>query len=152
MIPSLRARDPGAPAAETLTVKLRKVLIVDEALPVRRALLDAFHKLGIPAADIVVVRTPEEAMEQFVRLNPTLVCAEFVGEGDEGLRMIEEMLSLDPRVRIVLATAEPLESPAVRRAIRMGAFAHVEKPLRHEKIRQVVSEIENETGGIERFR
>lgn len=136
-----------------MTIKLRKILVVDEALPVRRALLDTFHKLGIPAADVVGLTDADEALERFARLNPALVFSEFVGDTPEvGLAMIREMLALDPYVKVILVTAEPRDSPHVRAAIRAGVFALLEKPLRHEKIRHCLMEIENEAGGIERFR
>lgn len=150
MIPPLRSREVPQ---ETVTLKLRKILVIDEALPVRRALLDTFHKLGIPASDVVGITDAEEALERFARLNPALVFSEFVGETpDVGLGMIREMLALDPHCKVILVTAEPRDSPHVRAAIRAGAFALLEKPLRHEKIRQCLLEIENEAGGIERYR
>ncbi len=151
MIPQLRAKESGS--HDTVTLKIRKVLVIDEALPIRRTILDALHKLGINASEVVTVANAEDALEAFVQVKPTLVFTEFVGEIlEEGRALVCEMLAIDPHVRVVLVTAEARDSPVVRAAIRCGAFAYLEKPLRHEKIRQVISEIEAETGGIERFR
>jgi DNA-binding NtrC family response regulator len=150
MIPGL-ARDGAITAAVSL--KLRRVLIVDEALPVRRKLLEILHRAGLAGAQVQTVETPESAMEAFVREHPPLVFTELVGkDSDQGLAMVLEMLQVDPHAKIVLVTAENPESTVVRQAVRAGVFAVIRKPLRHDKIRQVLSEIESEEGGIERFR
>ena len=148
MIPGLG--DASAP--EIVSLRVRSVLMVDPALPVRRKLLDILHRAGVGAAEVHMADTPEKALETYVAEHPTLVFCEFVGEPSRGLEMVLEMLSLDPQAKIVLVTAEDTTSPIVRQAIRAGAFAVVSKPLRHEGIRQGLAEIESEEGGIERFR
>lgn len=147
MIPGLE-RD----APPTITLHLRKVLVVDEALPIRRKLLDILHRAGIPAQEVHMAESADAALELFAREHPTLIFCEFVGEGSHGLEMVLEMLSIDPHAKIVLVTAEDRASPSVRQAIRAGAFGIVQKPLRHEAIRQILNEIEAEEGGVERFR
>ena len=137
---------------EEVTVRIRQVLVVDEALPIRRKLLDILHRAGLSSSEVQMADTAELALEKFALQHPTLVFAELIGEPVEGLRMILEMMHLDPQAKIVLVTAEDAEGPIVRQAIRMGAFGVVRKPLRHEAIRQVLAEIEAEEGGIERFR
>lgn len=150
MIPGL-TRDAAAP--ETVSLRLRRVLLVDEALPIRRKMLEVLHRAGLHGTQVQSVETAEKALEVFARDHPTLVFTEFVGKGErEGLGMILEMLDVDPQAKIVLLTAEDPESPLVRQAVRAGVFAVVRKPIRHEKIRQVLGEIEADEGGIERFR
>lgn len=130
-----------------------RVLILDEALPVRNALLEILRKLGIPDASVVQATTPDEALAAFEESPPDVVFAEFVGvHAEDGLEVIHELLERHPRVRIVLLTAEPREAPEVRAAIRAGVFAYVEKPIRHEKIRAILQDLEAEEGGIERLR
>ena len=145
---------PGLESQHThqVTLRLRRVLVVDEALPVRRKLLDILHRAGVQASEIHMAHDAESAMESFALQHPTLIFAELVGDPSEGLAMVLEMLTLDPQVKIVLVTSEDLGSSIVRQAIRAGIFSVVRKPLRHEAIRSVLAEIESEEGGIERFR
>lgn len=129
------------------------VLIVDESLPVRKTLVEILQKLGVPAGHILQATSPDEALAAFREQRPHIVLTEFIGvHAEEGLEVIHEMLEHEPTARIVLLTAEPRESPEVRAAVRAGVFAYVEKPLRHDKIRSVLQELEAEEGGIERFR
>ncbi|HVM44749.1 MAG TPA: response regulator, partial [Candidatus Thermoplasmatota archaeon] len=149
VIPGL---DNARTAGEPLAVELRSVLVVDEALPIRRKLIDILQRAGVGATDVHEARSAREALELFARARPTVVLCELVEDASRGLEMVLEMLMLDPRARVVLVTAEDPDSPVVRAAIRAGAFGVVRKPLRHEAIRQVLAEIEAEEGGIERYR
>lgn len=153
VIPAFGGSRPSEASAPEGHVVSSVVLILDEALAVRRLLQEILVKLGTAERDLRLVETPEEALEIFKKERPRLTFTEFIGtHPDEGLDMIHAMLDADPQAKIVLLTAEPKDAPEVRAAIRAGAFAHVEKPLRHEKIRAILAEIDAEEGGIERFR
>lgn len=146
---------PGSARAEPLevNVELRRVLVVDDALPIRRKLEEILGRSGLSGGQVRCATTPEEAIEAFALDHPDLVFAELIGSDPvEGLEMVLEMLTVDPKAKIVLVTAEPTDSPLVRQAVRKGVFAVLPKPVRNDRIRQVLAEIENEDGGIERFR
>lgn len=141
------------PEARESSVELRRILVVDEAMPIRRKLGEILARTGLAPGQLRVVATADEALEVFALEHPDLVFAELVGPDPQvGLEMVLEMLSIDPHARIVLVTAEDPEGPLVRQAIRGGVFAVLAKPLRHDKVRQILSEIDSEEGGIERFR
>lgn len=130
-----------------------RVLIVDEATPVVRALREILHKLGLPREDVVHASTPTEALAWFKKEPPKVVFAEFIGtHNEDGLEVIHEMLERAPDAKIVLLTAEGRDCPEVRAALRAGIFAHLEKPLRYEKVRQVMQDLASEEGNIERLR
>ena len=138
--------DAGSPASS-------RILVVDEAQVVRATLVEILRKLGVPDEDVEEATSAEEALAAFRRAPPHVVFAELVGvHPEDGLEVIHEMLERAPRAKVVLVTAEPRDSPEVRAAIRAGVFALVEKPLRHEKIRQVLQDLHAEEGGVERLR
>ena len=152
MIPAVGASPRSTPASAGAAAHPR-VLVVDEALPVRSTLVEILHKLGTPDHDIAVATNEDEALAWFKADSPRLVFAEFIGvHNEDGLEVLHEMLERAPGVKIVLVTAEPRDAPEVRAALRAGIFAYVEKPVRHEKIRAVLQDLEAEEGGIERMR
>lgn len=150
MIPGMN--EANASPSGSITIRLRHVLVVDEAVPIQRKLLDILHRSGIATTEITMCSTTDDALEAFALKHPTLVFCELVGEPSRGLGMVLEMLAIDPQAKIVLVTAEDPAAPVVRSAIRAGAFGVVRKPLRFESIRGVLAEIENEEGGVERYR
>ena len=146
---------PGSAQPEPMRVRvqLRMILVVDEALPIRRKLMEILSRTGVSSDEMRAVENAEEALDVFAKQHPTVVFTELIGDDAQaGLDMVHEMLALDPLVRIVLVTAEDPSGPLVRAAVRAGVFAVVPKPLRHEKVRQVLAEIDSEEGGIQRFR
>jgi len=135
-----------------LAVAVRRILIVDSSLPVRTVLTDILMKLGQPPDTLIAVGSHEDALKEFHKSHPEMVFTEMAVNGKDSLHFIETMLNAEPRLKIVIVTAEDRTSPNVREAIRMGAFDYVEKPLRMEKIRAAFSAILVEEGGVERMR
>lgn len=151
MIPAV---GPQAPAeVDEPLLGVPRVLIVDDAAPIVRALRDILHRLGIPREDVVHASTPAEALAWFKDEAPRVVFAELIGvHNEDGLEVVLEMLERAPTAKVILLTAEGRDCPEVRAALRAGIFAHLEKPLRMEKVRHVMQELEAEEGSIERYR
>jgi two-component system, chemotaxis family, chemotaxis protein CheY len=148
-------RVPGAADEEhapTVSIQLRQVLIADEAVPVRRKLLECLHRAGFPIQAVSMASDREEALEAFVLKHPRLVFCELLGNDEDGLAFILELLSIDPQAKVVLVTAHDPQAEPVKRALRAGVYGIVQKPLRHHTVRQLLAEIEADEGGIERFR
>lgn len=130
-----------------------RILVVDEAPPVRKKLLEILELSHAGKYHVASAADAEAALEAFALSRPNIVLTELVGATpEEGLAMIGEMLAIDHDVRIILVTAEDPEGPLVRQAVRRGVFGVVQKPLRHEKIRQLLQEIHAEESGLARFR
>lgn len=149
MIPAMGGREVSASEARGPA----RILVVDEAVPVRNVLIEILRKLGMAEGEVWQASSAEEALALFKRESPTIVFTELVGvRPEDGLEVVHEMLDRAPTIKIVLVSAEARDSAEVRAAIRAGVFAFIEKPLRHEKIRQVMQELQAEEGGIERLR
>lgn len=151
MIPALGPSSLGSEARSPLDHGT--VLVVDESLPVRAKLVEVLEKLGTAGGKILQATTPEEALAAFRAHRPQVVFAELIGvHPEDGLEVIHAMLDIDPATRVVLVSAEPRESAEVRAAVRAGVFAVIEQPLRAEKVRHVLQELEGEESAIERLR
>lgn len=129
----------------------RSTLVFESSPAARKALLDSLRKLGIPTDETAIATTLEEAFHSFTADAPRLVFME-LPDAAGGIEALEEMLARRPEARVVLVTAESCDSPGVRRAVRAGVFALVEKPLRSDRLRQVLNELEAEESSIERLR
>ena len=109
--------------------------------------MEILHNLGARDNDLAIASDEEEALAWFGGTAPSVVFAEFIGaKNDDGLDLLHEILERAPECKIVLVTAEPRDSPEVRAALRAGIFAYVEKPVRHEKIRDILGDIQRQRG------
>ena len=127
----------------------RRVLVLDESDAVRAKLADALAERGLRA---ILAATPAEADARLAEGEPDLVLLELLGEPAAGLALLDRALAAHPRAPFVLVTAEGPESPLVRRAVRMGVFAVLHKPLRRDELRRVLDEVEAERGDLVQLR
>lgn len=152
MIPAIGGGQADAMLDEPL-LGVPRVLIVDEAVPIVRALREILHRLGVAREDVVHASTPAEALAWFKGESPHVVFAELIGtHNEDGLEVVLEMLERAPDAKVILLTAEGRDCPEVRAALRAGIFAHLEKPLRMDKVRAVMQDVAAEEGNIERYK
>lgn len=131
-----------------------RALVLEESASVQHTLLTILRRLGYRDDDVALATTHEEALAWFAdaAAAPEIVFAEFLGvHAEDGLDTIHEMLDRAPGLHLVLVTAEPPDAPEVRAALRAGAFAYVEKPVRQEKIRKAIDDAKDSAADIQRI-
>lgn len=129
-------------------MSLDRLLVIDESAAVRTRIADTARERGFDARE---ASSPEEA-EAALRDAPVVVFTELLGDPSEAIeRVVADMQRL-PRSAFVLVTVEPPESEHVRRAIRMGAFDVLHKPVRREDVRRVLDDLDAEAGELVHLR
>lgn len=68
-----------------------------------------------------------------------------------GLSRFEAAMARDPAAPVVILTADPT-APATRRAVRLGAFGVLEKPIRREDALRLVDDARAESEPLVRLR
>ncbi|HTT74004.1 MAG TPA: response regulator [Thermoplasmata archaeon] len=138
-------------------------LVVDDSPTVRRTIVQALEKEGVPTARIAESESAAHAIESFDRVRPDVVFLDISltrGEPSPGayidlLRVAStrpesgndvarHMVSRNPSVKIVVCTGNPPDDPRVRELIRAGAFQVLQKPIHLAQIREVLRQIRDE--------
>jgi len=110
-----------------------KVLIVDDSVIIRQAIqkyLDEFN--------IEVVGTAEDgkvALDLFREKHPDIVTLDITMPEMDGLTVLEEMMRIDPNVRVMVVTALSDKSTGLK-AIKLGARSFLPKPFTPEKLKE----------------
>lgn len=77
------------------------------------------------------------ALEQFDALNPDIVTMDITMPHMDGLTCMQEMLARKPETRIIVVTA--LNSRSIQMdALEQGAVAFLNKPIKTEKLKEIV--------------
>lgn len=135
----------------SLNVFTGKILIIDDAPAVVSSMKMALGALGITEGQITVGHSAEEAWQLIAADPPDLIFLD-VGLGDgQGDELAKAWLKEEPTRRIVMITGLDLGDPRVREAVSAGVYDVIQKPIRFQRIRQVMDLIASETQGLRRL-
>lgn len=130
-----------------------RFLVVDDSPTIRATLRATLAKAMMATPDLVEAATMEEGIAAFAKGDFTLVFLDMIlGEKGTGLAVAQAMLRERPGARVVLMTSLPADHPDVVDAIGMGAFALLHKPLRVEKVANILREVDEEDRNMQRIR
>lgn len=107
------------------------VLIVDDSALIRQM----FREMLSSEPDIVVVDTaidPFEAREKIKRYNPDVLTLDIEMPKMDGLSFLEKIMTLRPMPVIMASSLTQRGAEATIRALEIGAFDYISKPLFHQ--------------------
>jgi NtrC-family two-component system response regulator AlgB len=115
-----------------------RLLIVDNEESIRRATTLAFEEMG---CHITGVSSREEALKQMEDNQFDVAFLDLKLGGQDGMKVLPELLKLDQRLQVVVFTAFASIETAVE-AMRRGAVDYVAEPFTPIQLRQVVERIQ----------
>ncbi|HFD04520.1 MAG TPA: response regulator [Firmicutes bacterium] len=115
-----------------------RVLIVDDALFMRRMLRDILEKNGYIVCG--EASNGREAVEKYQELNPDLVTMDIIMPDMSGIDAVKEIMSIDSNARILMVSAMGQQSLVVE-AIQAGAKDYVVKPFQAARVIEAVERI-----------
>ena len=116
----------------------KKVLVVDDALFMRRMLSDILKKEGIEICG--EAENGKDAIEKYSSLKPDLVTMDIVMpkiEEIDGIGAVKEIVKVDPQAKIIMVSAMGQHSLVVE-AIQAGAKDFVTKPFQPSRVIEAV--------------
>jgi two-component system chemotaxis response regulator CheB len=127
---------------------MRRFLVVEDSATVRLVIKSAIRKVD-PSALVDEAEDAKSAMTMFRPDAHEVVFLDLVlAGGTKGLVALDAILDKKPDARVVLVTGLPMDSIQVVSAISRGAAGVIQKPVRAEAVREILSTLELETGTI----
>lgn len=111
-----------------------KVLVVDDALFMRKMVSDILKKEGLEICG--EAENGKEAVEKYKELKPDLVTMDIVMpkiEEIDGIGAVKEIMKVDPQAKIIMVSAMGQHSLVVE-AIQAGAKDFVTKPFQPSRV------------------
>ncbi|GAB4557338.1 MAG: response regulator [Anaerolineae bacterium] len=113
---------------------MAKILVIDDSDLARKLVRQILEPDG---HQILEATNGLAALESYSLEQPDLVMLDLTMEGMHGLEVLSQLRALDPRARIVVATADIQD--ATRRLVgELGAVGFVTKPFRADAVRETV--------------
>ncbi len=109
---------------------LRKCLIIDDEQNIRLTLKGVLEdeKFAVETAS-----SGAAGLEKIRSFQPDIVLLDIWMEGDDGLCVLEKIKKLDPDIEVIMMSGHGTVETAVK-AIKLGAFDFLEKPLHFDKV------------------
>ena len=117
---------------------MARVLVVDDALFMRRMLSDILKKEGIEVCG--EAENGKDAIQKYQQLKPDLVTMDIVMpkiEEIDGVGAVKEIIKADPQAKIIMISAMGQHSLVVE-AIQAGAKDFVTKPFQPSRVIEAV--------------
>ncbi len=115
-----------------------RVLIVDDALFMRKMLTDILNKNGYEV--VGEASDGKEAYDKYKELRPDVVTMDITMPGTTGIEGTQMIVSEFPDARIIMCSAMGQESMVIE-AIKAGAKNFVVKPFQADKILEVLQQV-----------
>jgi len=120
---------------------MAKVLVVDDALFMRKMLIDILKKEGFEVCG--EAENGKDAIEQYKQLKPDLVTMDIVmPKMDEvdGIGAVREIMKMDPQAKIIMVSAMG-QHVLVVEAIQAGAKDFITKPFQPSRITEALKRL-----------
>jgi DNA-binding NtrC family response regulator len=114
-----------------------KVLIIDDEVELLELLRLMVSNKQV---QVFTARDSEQALQLFHAERPTIVFCDYLMPKMDGIELMERFLAIDPEVDVVIFTGVGSVDSAVK-AIKMGAYDYVTKPMDIGKISMIIDRI-----------
>ncbi len=122
----------------------RAPLLLIEDMPSLQMVYEAvLRKAG---HEVVSASTAAEGMARFREFAPGIILLDLILPDQDGLELMQEMLAIDPDLRVIVITANGSINRAVS-AMRAGAFEFLVKPFDESRLISVIETAQAETLG-----
>ncbi len=113
----------------------REILIIDDNLKLCKSLARSFAKRDIKS---YYATNSLDALPLFIEKGPGVVLLDIMLGPENGIDILKKLLEINPNAQVIMITAYAKIESAVE-AIKIGAFDYIEKPVKFEKLLQVVT-------------
>jgi two-component system, chemotaxis family, chemotaxis protein CheY len=123
-------------------MRMAKVLIVDDAEFLRVRLN---KMLDTDGHEVFQAENGIKAVATYKDIHPDVVLMDVTMPEMDGLTALREIVSFDPKARVVMLTALGQES-VVLEAVKSGARDFVVKPFEHDRVMKAISKLLTSAG------
>lgn len=123
------------------------MLIVDDSRTIRTTIRDFLEEIGF--TQITEAEDGEQALNLFNEIKPEIVFLDLHLPKISGEKLAKHFLETDPYTKIIVVSAEEMDSGICKNLLRLGAYEYFEKPLRKENLIKLIDRMRKEQIGLD---
>lgn len=119
-----------------------RILLVDDSPAILALLKDMLKQKGY--RNVRTATGVKDALTLVQKEKPDVVFCDLMMPEQSGLDLTQEVLAIDPHIRVIITTALPPSHESVVMAISQGASEYLQKPIRKDAVTSVLDHVHRE--------
>ncbi|MCE7793614.1 response regulator [Salipaludibacillus sp. CUR1] len=118
-----------------MILKELSVLVCDDTELVRTQLRETLASIGVQT--IIEAKDGSEAVSLCRELNPDLVFMDIIMPNKDGIAALKEIVQINPGIKVIM-TSSCSQQSHLRKALYLGAYTFIQKPISEIVIRDIL--------------
>lgn len=120
-----------------MTEKEKTVMIVDDSIYLINKLKTILERNGFK---VIGITDGQESIKQYPVVRPDIVTMDIVMPNMDGLKAIEELKKIDPKVKVIVVSSIGMKEK-ITEAVKLGAKNFILKPFTEQKVMEIVNRV-----------
>lgn len=113
---------------------MKKMLVVDDSEIIRNQIRQCFQN---EFSNVHLARNGRDAIEKVTIVNPDVITMDLTMPEMDGIKCINEMMRINPKLRILVISALSDNSTCLK-ALKIGAQGFLDKPFTKEELKSAI--------------
>jgi two-component system chemotaxis response regulator CheY len=117
-----------------------KILVTDDSKMARKMVIKTLTEILGENVEIHEATNGQEALDLYKQLLPNIVFLDLTMPVMDGFEALEKIKEFDNKAKVVVISAD-IQKLSMDKALQLGAFNFVKKPIDSEKMGQILNKI-----------
>lgn len=117
-----------------------KILVTDDSKMARKMVIKTLTEILGENVEIHEATNGQEALDLYKQLLPNIVFLDLTMPVMDGFEALEKIKEFDNKAKVVVISAD-IQKLSMDKALQLGAFNFIKKPIDLEKMQQILSKI-----------
>lgn len=117
-----------------------KILVTDDSKMARKMVIKTLNEIFADNVEIYEAQNGQEALELYKQLHPNITFLDLTMPVMDGFEALEKIKEYDKNAKVVIISAD-IQKLSMDKALQLGAFNFVKKPIDTEKMQQILYKI-----------
>ena len=117
-----------------------KILVTDDSKMARKMVIKTLSEIFANNVEIHEAQNGQEALELYKQLHPNITFLDLTMPIMDGFEALEKIKEYDKNAKVVIISAD-IQKLSMDKALQLGAFNFVKKPIDTEKMQQILHKI-----------
>lgn len=114
---------------------MKSILIVDDSEIIRNQIRQCFKSVF---SGIHLAKNGQEAVDKVKAIKPDIITMDLTMPQMDGIRCIDEMMSIDPELKILVISALSDNATCIN-ALKLGAQGFLDKPFTEAELKNAIT-------------